>query len=61
MPTKLATHRHLRKKPFVGLSEAVKLMTEYGQYWHIQGPFKYCPICNCVPTSSTGQHIEEVV
>lgn len=55
---RLLTHRHLRERPFMGLPEVVEMIKEHGELWHIKGPFKYCPLCKCVPTTFTGQHVE---
>lgn len=46
-------HRHLRER-WVELPEAAALMAKHGDAWAVQGPFKFCPICKCVPTGFTG-------
>ena len=47
-------HRHLRANSWLTMEESVKLMAEHGPLWTTQGPFKYCEICKCVPTTFTG-------
>ena len=54
-------HHHIKADIFTGLPEAVVVMKKHGELWRIQGPFKYCPICKCIPTKFVGRNPEEDV
>jgi hypothetical protein len=53
------THRHRRANLWMPIEEAVDLMAQHGPLWSIQGPFLYCEICQCIPTSFTGPDPED--
>ena len=45
-------HRHVKK--WLTLQETVQQMAELGDLASSSGPFEFCPICNCVPTTLVG-------
>jgi hypothetical protein len=54
----MAWHRHLAAK-WLDLPETVERIKQFGPYHATQGPFKYCEICKCVPTTFTAETPEE--